>query len=114
MLAPYIFGQAMHVFAIDIVDECLSALRPSSAPAGIEGSVMSSMNDTAAPQSGAERMRRYRKRQRDGERCVRILIGRAEIDRLIDKGYLGPEEREDADALEFAASSFISEALLSS
>jgi hypothetical protein len=61
--------------------------------------------------SAAERMRRYRKRQRRGQRCVRILIGPAEIDRLIDKGYLGPEEREDAEALQFAASSFISETL---
>jgi hypothetical protein len=61
--------------------------------------------------SAAERMRRYRKRQRRGQRCVRILIGPAEIDRLIDKGYLGPEEREDVEALQFAASSFISETL---
>jgi hypothetical protein len=66
----------------------------------------------ARPRPSAERMRVYRKRQQRGERCVRILIGRAEIDRLIDKGYLGPEEREDADALEFAANSFISAALL--
>jgi hypothetical protein len=59
-------------------------------------------------------MKLYRKRQRRGERCVRILIGPAEIDRLIDKGYLGPGEREDAEALQFAASSFISQALLGS
>jgi hypothetical protein len=51
-----------------------------------------SMNDTTAAQSGAERMRRYRKRQRHGERCVRILIGVVEINRLIEKGYLGPGE----------------------
>jgi hypothetical protein len=51
-------------------------------------------------------MRLYRKRQRRGERCVRIPIGPAEIDRLIEKGYLGPGEREDVEALEFAASSF--------
>jgi hypothetical protein len=56
-------------------------------------------------------MRRYRKRQRHGERCVRILIGVAEIDRLIDKGYLGPGEREDVEALGFAASSALSEIL---
>jgi hypothetical protein len=53
-------------------------------------------------------MRRYRKRQRCGERCVRVLIGVAEIDRLIEKGYLGPAEREDVEALEFAASSALS------
>jgi hypothetical protein len=75
---------------------------------------MSSMNATIAPQSAAERMRRYRKRQRRGERCVRIPIGTAEIDRLIEKGYLGPGEREDVEALEFAASSVISKALLDS
>jgi hypothetical protein len=68
--------------------------------------------ETKPSQSPAERMRLYRKRQRRGERCVRIPIGPAEIDRLIEKGYLGPGEREDLDALEFAASSFISDALL--
>ena len=66
------------------------------------------------PRSPAARMRLYRKRQRSGERCLRILISPTEIDRLIDKGYLGPGEREDAEALEFAASSFFSEALLGS
>ena len=71
------------------------------------------MNDTRPAQSGAQRMRRYRKRQRRGLRSVRIVISRAEIDRLIEKAYLGPAEREDAEALEFAASSFLSDALLS-
>jgi len=72
---------------------------------------MSSMNDTTAPQSGAERMRRYRKRQSRGQRCLRIQIGRAEIDGLVQAGYLAPDMRESTADLEFAASSFISDRL---
>jgi hypothetical protein len=57
-------------------------------------------------------MRLYRKRQRRGLRCVRIQIGCAEIDGLIAKGYLARSEKEDIKALEFAATSFISDKLL--
>jgi hypothetical protein len=75
---------------------------------------MTLLNDARARQSPAARMKLYRERRRRGQRCVRIFIGPAEIDRLIDKGYLGPGEREDAEALQFAASSLISQALLGS
>jgi hypothetical protein len=35
----------------------------------------------------------------------------ADIKELMKRGYLGPNDREDVSALEFAASSFISDSL---
>jgi hypothetical protein len=75
------------------------------------GPTMRCSNNTRAPRSPAERMRAYRRRRRRGLRNIRIQIGPAEIDALIEKGYLLQTDREDAEALEFAASSFISESL---
>ena len=57
-------------------------------------------------------MRRYRKRQRRGQRCIRISIDAAEVAALAEKGYLDLVEREDIGALEFAMSAFLSDALL--
>ena len=59
-------------------------------------------------------MRAFRHRRRRGVRCVRVQVGRAEVDGLVAKGYLPPGDRENTEALEFAASSFISDALLGS
>jgi hypothetical protein len=36
-------------------------------------------------QSGAERMRAYRRRRRSGLRCVKVRVGRADLDGLVDK-----------------------------
>jgi hypothetical protein len=47
-----------------------------------------------APTSAAERMRRYRKRQRRGQRIVRVRIGPNEIEGLVLRGLLGPGDRE--------------------
>ena len=38
------------------------------------------------PVPAAERMRRYRKRRRNGLRCVRVILHETEIDSLIEKG----------------------------
>jgi hypothetical protein len=40
------------------------------------------------PVPAAERMRRYRKRRRNGLRCVRVILHETEIDSLIEKGFL--------------------------
>jgi hypothetical protein len=64
-----------------------------------------------APTSAAERMRRYRKRQRRGQRIIRLQIGPAEIEALVSRGFLGPNDREDTSAIQFGMSALIDEAL---
>jgi hypothetical protein len=64
-----------------------------------------------APTSAAERMRRYRKRQRRGQRIVRLQIGPAEIEALVSRGYLGPNDREDTIAIQFGMSALVDQAL---
>ena len=61
--------------------------------------------------SAAERQRRHRRRKGRGLRCIRILIGRGEINALVAKGYVEPSESKDADAIAFGVSSLMSEAL---
>lgn len=64
-----------------------------------------------APTSAAERNRRYRNRQRRGQRIVRVQIGPAEIEALVSKGFLGSNDREDTIAIEFGMSALIDQAL---
>lgn len=72
-----------------------------------------SMTETASsPSAAAARMRAFRRRRRKGLRCLRVQIGPAEIDRLIANRYLGPTERENVEAIETAASWFLSDALM--
>jgi hypothetical protein len=70
--------------------------------------------DTKEPQSAAERMRRYRNRQKRGFRIVRIQIGVAEIEGLIERGYLSRGDKENVKAVEFATNDFVFETLLGS
>jgi hypothetical protein len=64
-----------------------------------------------ASTSAAERTRRYRKRQRRGQRVARVQIGPNEIEALVSRGFLGPGDREDIIAIEFGMSAFIDETL---
>jgi hypothetical protein len=73
--------------------------------------VSSLSQDTQTSQSPAERMRRYRKRQRRGQRIIRVQIGPTEIEGLVSKGFLGPGDRNDTIAIEFGMSALIDEAL---
>jgi hypothetical protein len=41
---------------------------------------------------------------------VRIELAPADIKELVQRGYLGPDDREDLSAIEFAATAFISDA----
>jgi hypothetical protein len=52
--------------------------------------------------SAAERMRAYRRRRRSGLRCVKVRVGRADLDGLVEKGYLSPDKRKDLHAIELA------------
>jgi len=65
----------------------------------------------STPTFAAERMRRYRKRQRRGERIVRVRLGPDEIEALVSRGYLSAGERDDAIALQFGMSCLIDETL---
>jgi hypothetical protein len=51
--------------------------------------------DSKAPQSGAERMRAYRRHRRRGFRCVEVQVGPAEVNGLVAKGYLPLDKRQD-------------------
>ena len=73
---------------------------------------VSMSENSKTPTSAAERMRRYRKRQRRGQRVVRVQIGPIEIDGLIDKRYLAPDDKENTEALEFAVGAYVSDSLL--
>ena len=64
-----------------------------------------------SPYSAAERMRRFRRRRRNGMVSVRVQLGAADIDALITNGYLNPEERADLKAVAAATDGFISDAL---
>ena len=50
----------------------------------------------------AERLRLYRKRQRQGLQYVRILLHVTDIDGLIHLGLLKDDQRTDVDALQAA------------
>ena len=49
--------------------------------------------------ASAERMRSYRQRQRRQWRSVRIEVAAAEIDALVTRGYLDPNNRDDLAAI---------------
>jgi hypothetical protein len=53
-------------------------------------------------QSAAERMRAYRHRGRYGLRYAKVRVGRADLDGLVEKGYLSPDKRKDLHAIELA------------
>ena len=52
-------------------------------------------NSRRDPISAAERMRIYRTRRRNGQRCVQVLLHETEIDELVRKGFLRPQRRHD-------------------
>jgi hypothetical protein len=64
-----------------------------------------------SPSHAAERMRRHRKRRRDGLRCFLIELRETEIDALIRKGSLKQETRNDANAIIEALYAFLDRAL---
>jgi hypothetical protein len=57
---------------------------------------------SAKAQSAAKRMRTYRRRRRQGLRCVEVQVGRAELHGLIAKGYLSHDKRNDLRAIALA------------
>jgi hypothetical protein len=58
-------------------------------------------------QSAAERMRAYRRRRRSGLCCVKVRVGRADLDGLVEKGCLSPDKRKDLHAVGLAIEDFM-------
>ena len=63
---------------------------------------MSNIPPTPSSSPGAQRMRRYRKQQRQGLRYIPIPLHVSEIDALIRMRLLKDEQRQDVDALQTA------------
>jgi hypothetical protein len=68
---------------------------------------MSNLPPTRSSSPGAQRMRRYRKRRRQGLRSVRILLDQPDIDALIRMKLLKKDQREDAEALQTAVTGLL-------
>lgn len=66
---------------------------------------------TAKRTPAAERMRRHRRRRRDGLPCLMIELRETEIDVLIKNGLLRPERRDDYDSVQSALYAFLDRAL---
>ena len=63
---------------------------------------MSNIPHTRSSSPGAQRMRRYRKRRRQGLRSVRILLDQPGIDALSEMTLLKEDQRQDVKALQKA------------
>jgi hypothetical protein len=72
---------------------------------------MTSEASPPAPSPAAERMRRYRERQRDGLRCLTIELRETEIDALIQKGLLTGDNSENPEAIIAALYDFLDSTL---
>jgi hypothetical protein len=70
------------------------------------------LNEEPSARSPAvERMRRHRKRRRDGLRCLIIELRETEIDELVRRGFLTEDARNDAVALRQAFYAFLERSL---
>ena len=63
---------------------------------------MSNISPTRSSSPAAQRMRRYRKHRREGQRSVRIPLYETDCDVLIRMGLLKEEQRQDHKALQKA------------
>ena len=68
---------------------------------------MSNIHPTRSSTPAAQRMRRYRKQQRQGLRSVRILLDETDRDALIRMGLLKEEQRHDIKALQTAVTGLL-------
>ncbi len=62
-----------------------------------------------SPTPAAEHMRQYRKRRHRGMLCVQVRLHVTEIDSLIRKGYLKPEQKDDRNEIQAAVEAFLSD-----
>jgi hypothetical protein len=52
-----------------------------------------------AARAGTLRQRRTRQRRRNGLRSIEFDIRRNEVEKLVLRGFLAPDDRDDADAI---------------
>ena len=81
------------------------------------GRIMPSLTSSSTlPVPGAktstERMRLFRKRRKFRRRVAKVEVDPAEIDALIQRGYLDPSDRDDLEALGAAVTACFSDALM--
>ena len=65
-----------------------------------------------SPTSPAERTRQYRRRRRFKRLLVRVELEPAEINALVKRGHLLPQDKENVAEIEAAVNSFIADALV--
>jgi hypothetical protein len=68
------------------------------------------MRLSSAP--AAKRMRLYRRRQRSGSRPLTVEIHPMEIEALVKRAYLKPNDRDDWSEIQFAVRAFLSDQLM--
>jgi hypothetical protein len=59
--------------------------------------------------ASADHMRRERQRHRRGKQRVRVLLSDSDLDVLVRRGYLAPEERGAHGAIKEALEAFLSD-----
>jgi hypothetical protein len=69
------------------------------------------MTNTPEISPAAKRMRRHRKRRRDGLHCLTVELRDSEIDMLVCKALLKPEMRNDKTAITRALHEYFDETL---
>jgi hypothetical protein len=67
--------------------------------------------DTPPPSPGAVRMARHRRRRKRGMRCLTVELRESEINALIRRGLLAPDNRGDLGAVRRALYFFLGETL---
>ena len=68
---------------------------------------MSTVNDAA--RSSVARTRRYRARQRQGARCIRVEVSDGDVAALVDRGYLAEDASRDSAAIKAAIEGLIAD-----
>jgi hypothetical protein len=63
--------------------------------------------EAVAPSPAAERMRRHRRRKKDGFRCLTIELREREVEALIRRGLLKPETRNSTYDVQMALYAFL-------
>jgi len=66
----------------------------------------------ASPTPAAERMRRHRKRRREGLRCLWVELHETELDALVREGLLEPRSRRDENAIADALYAYLERTLV--
>jgi hypothetical protein len=64
------------------------------------------------PKTPAERIRLFRRRRKFRRRVVKVEVDPGEVDALIERGYLEPQDRDDREALAAAVTACFSDAMM--